>query len=73
MRLVLVDPSKADIEAIEELPGAKGTFTQSGQFQVIKCPYANAVGSQRKRRVLLRCPLDWSWEKLVGASMWNRR
>lgn len=35
MRFVLIDPSKADIEAIEDLPSAKGTFTQSGQFQVI--------------------------------------
>ena len=35
MRFVLNDPSKADIEAIEEIPSAKGTFTQSGQFQVI--------------------------------------
>lgn len=35
MRFVLVDPSKADIDAIEDLPSAKGTFTQSGQFQVI--------------------------------------
>lgn len=35
MRFVLVDPSKADIDAIENIPSAKGTFTQSGQFQVI--------------------------------------
>lgn len=35
MRFVLNDPSKAEIEAIEEIPSAKGTFTQSGQFQVI--------------------------------------
>ena len=35
MRFVLVDPSKADIDAIEAIPSAKGTFTQSGQFQVI--------------------------------------
>ncbi|WP_075279164.1 PTS system trehalose-specific EIIBC component [Thermophilibacter provencensis] len=35
MRFVLVDPGKADAEAIEELPSAKGTFTQAGQFQVI--------------------------------------
>lgn len=35
MRFVLVDPSLANIEAIEKLPSAKGTFTQSGQFQVI--------------------------------------
>lgn len=35
MRFVLVDPSKADIKAIEKIPAAKGTFTQSGQFQVI--------------------------------------
>lgn len=35
MRFVLVDPGKADVEAIEELPSAKGTFTQAGQFQVI--------------------------------------
>lgn len=32
MRFVLVDPGKADVEAIEELPSAKGTFTQAGQF-----------------------------------------
>lgn len=35
MRFVLADPKKADIDAIEDLPSAKGTFTQSGQFQVI--------------------------------------
>ena len=35
MRFVLADPSKADVDAIEEIPSAKGTFTQSGQFQVI--------------------------------------
>ena len=35
MRFVLRDPSKADIAAIEDLPSVKGTFTQSGHFQVI--------------------------------------
>lgn len=35
MRFVLVDPKIADIKAIEKIPSAKGTFTQSGQFQVI--------------------------------------
>ena len=35
MRFVLVDPSKADVKGIEDIPSAKGTFTQSGQFQVI--------------------------------------
>nr|WP_286209416.1 PTS transporter subunit EIIB [Dubosiella newyorkensis] len=35
MWFVLVDPSLVNIETIEELPSAKGTFTQSGQFQVI--------------------------------------
>ena len=35
MRFVLVDEGKADVKAIEELPSAKGTFTQAGQFQVI--------------------------------------
>lgn len=35
MRFVLVDDAKADVAAIEELPSAKGTFTQAGQFQVI--------------------------------------
>lgn len=35
MRFVLVDTSKADIEKIEDLKSVKGTFTQSGQFQVI--------------------------------------
>ncbi|WP_066828606.1 PTS system trehalose-specific EIIBC component [Collinsella ihumii] len=35
MRFVLVDEGKADVAAIEELPAAKGTFTQAGQFQVI--------------------------------------
>lgn len=35
MRFVLVDDKKADIKAIEDLPSTKGTFTQSGQFQVI--------------------------------------
>lgn len=35
MRFVLVDSKKADIDKIESLPSAKGTFTQSEQFQVI--------------------------------------
>ena len=35
MRFVLVDSKKADIDKIESLPSAKGTFTQSGQFPVI--------------------------------------
>ena len=35
MRFVLVDPSKADIKAIEAMKVVKGSFTQSGQFQVI--------------------------------------
>lgn len=35
MRFVLVDYDKADIDKIESLSVAKGTFTQSGQFQVI--------------------------------------
>ena len=35
MRFVLVDPSKADVAKIEEIPAVKGTFTQAGQFQVI--------------------------------------
>lgn len=35
MRFVLVDPAKADIAAIEEIPSVKGSFTQAGQFQVI--------------------------------------
>ena len=35
MRFVLEKPELADVAAIEFLPSAKGTFTQSGQFQVI--------------------------------------
>lgn len=35
MRFVLTDPEKADVDSIEDLDSAKGTFTQSGQFQVI--------------------------------------
>lgn len=35
MRFVLVDANKADVKKIESIPSAKGTFTQSGQFQVI--------------------------------------
>lgn len=35
MRFALVDPSKADINAIEAMKVVKGSFTQSGQFQVI--------------------------------------
>lgn len=41
MRFTLVDPSIADVEAIEALPAAKGSFTQAGQFQVI---IGNEVG-----------------------------
>lgn len=35
MRFVLVDPKLANIKAIEKISSTKGTFTQSGQFQVI--------------------------------------
>lgn len=35
MRFVLNDPEKADIKAIEAMRVVKGSFTQSGQFQVI--------------------------------------
>lgn len=35
VRFVLVDEAKADVKKIESLKSAKGTFTQSGQFQVI--------------------------------------
>ena len=35
MRFVLADTKKADIKAIENLKSTRGTFTQSGQFQVI--------------------------------------
>ena len=35
MRFVLSDPSLANIKEIETIPSVKGTFTQSGQFQVI--------------------------------------
>lgn len=35
LRFVLNDPKKADIERIEAIKSVKGTFTQSGQFQVI--------------------------------------
>ncbi len=35
MRFVLVDPKKADVKAIENIPSVKGTFTQAGQYQVI--------------------------------------
>lgn len=35
MRFALVEPAKADVKAIEALKVVKGSFTQSGQFQVI--------------------------------------
>lgn len=35
MRFALVEPAKADIKAIEAMKVVKGSFTQSGQFQVI--------------------------------------
>ncbi len=35
MRFVLADPSKADVKGIEGMKAVKGSFTQSGQFQVI--------------------------------------
>ncbi len=35
MRFALVDPSRADIQKIEVMKVVKGSFTQSGQFQVI--------------------------------------
>lgn len=35
MRFVLADPGKADVKAIEAMKVVKGSFTQSGQFQVI--------------------------------------
>ncbi|EIZ8453077.1 PTS system trehalose-specific EIIBC component [Listeria monocytogenes] len=35
MRFVLQNPDNADVEAIEDIPAVKETFTQAGQFQVI--------------------------------------
>lgn len=35
MRFVLGDPGKTDVKAIEDMKAVKGSFTQSGQFQVI--------------------------------------
>ena len=35
MRFVLNDPAQADVQKIEAMGVVKGTFTQSGQFQVI--------------------------------------
>ncbi len=35
MRFALVEPGKADVPAIEKMKVVKGSFTQSGQFQVI--------------------------------------
>lgn len=35
MRFVLIDPSKANKDKIENMKVVKGTFTQAGQFQVI--------------------------------------
>lgn len=35
MRFALVDPKKADVKKIEALKTVKGSFTQSGQFQII--------------------------------------
>lgn len=35
MRFALVEPGKADVKAIEAMKVVKGSFTQSGQFQVI--------------------------------------
>lgn len=35
MRFVLADDKKANVKVIEDLPTAKGTFTNAGQFQVI--------------------------------------
>ena len=35
MRFALVDPGKSDVAAIEAMKVVKGSFTQSGQFQVI--------------------------------------
>lgn len=35
MRFALGDPKKADVKKIEEIPSVLGSFTNSGQFQVI--------------------------------------
>ena len=35
MRFVLNEPAKADVKKIEAMKAVKGSFTQSGQFQVI--------------------------------------
>ncbi len=35
MRFALAKPGKADVKAIESMQVVKGSFTQSGQFQVI--------------------------------------
>lgn len=41
MRFVLTDPARADVNGIEAMKVVKGSFTQSGQFQVI---IGNTVG-----------------------------
>ena len=50
MRFVLVDTAKADINGIEAMKVVKGSFTQSGQFQVI---IGNTVADSSFQQLLI--------------------
>ena len=51
MRFALADPAKADVPAIGAMKVVKGSFTQSGQFQVI---IGNTVSDYRLSNLCLQ-------------------
>ena len=63
MRFALVDPSQADVKAIEALPSVKGSFTQAGQFQVI---IGNAVSEFYKEFQAVSGVGVWIWMRLTS-------
>ena len=54
MRFVLGDEKKANVKVIESIPAVKGTFTNAGQFQVIR------VFPKKQPSPLLRAIKTWS-------------
>ena len=69
MRFALVDPSQADVKAIEALPSVKGSFTQAGQFQVI---IGNAVSEFYKEFQAVSGVGEASKEEVKAAAKKNQ-
>lgn len=74
MRFILVDSTIANIEAIETIPCVKGTFIQSGQFQVIigqEVPlfyqtFLNVSGFQEGKQEIQEVTSQTPLQKMMG-------